>query len=110
MGLGATTLAIESCAVGTPSLWIGFDGNTVYKNRNESCRLQYDLPVFQRLIASGGVPLVESKEALLHQIETFLNNPDVNKKERENMLQTEYANAKDGKAGEKIVTLIDKLL
>jgi len=110
LGLGATTLSIEACAVGTPSLWIGFDGNTVYKDRRESCRLQYDLPVFKRLVASGGIPLVESREDLLRQIEIFLKNPDINKKERETMLQTEYANAEDGRAGERIVALIDGLI
>jgi hypothetical protein len=110
LGLGATTLAIEACAVGTPAAWIGFDGTTVYGDPTDYSRLQYDVSVFQRLIKTGGIPLLESKEALLTQIRVFLDTPDINKRERQAMLESEYANAEDGKAGEQIVEFIDSIL
>ena len=110
LGLGATTLSIEACAVGTPSLWIGFDGNTQHSNKNDSCRLQYNLPVFERIIKTGAIPLVESKEELLTTIQRFIKNPDVNKTERERMLRQEYTNAGDGKTAERIFALIEEIV
>jgi hypothetical protein len=110
LGLGATTLAIEACAVGTPAAWIGFDGKTVFGDPTDYSRLQYDVSVFQRLIKSGGIPLLENKEQLLRQIDIFLRDVDTNKDKRLAMLRGEYANAEDGKAGERIVEFIDRIL
>lgn len=110
LGLGATTLAIEACAMGTPACWIGFDGFAKYSDRRLSCRLQYDLAVFQRVIKSGAIDLVENKEALINWIEQALKNPDYNLKARETMLKREYFNAEDGLAGKRIADLAIKLI
>src|SRR3989344_1567796 len=110
LGLGATTLSIEACAMNTPACWIGFDGFTKYPDRRLSCRLQYDLAVFQRIIKSGAIDLIESKEALVGWIARCLKNPDYNLKAREEMLRREYFNAKDGLSGRRIADLAIKLI
>ena len=110
LGLGATTLSIEACAMNTPACWIGFDGFTKYPDRRLSCRLQYDLAVFQRIIKSGAIDLIESKEALVGWIARCLKNPDYNLKAREEMLRREYFNAKDGLSGRRVADLAIKLI
>ena len=110
LGLGATTLALEACAVDTPAVWIGFDGYTKYNDPKLSCRLQYDLAVFQRIIKSGGVPLVETPENLVSWIKENLENKEKNKEKRELLMKSEYFNFKDGLAGERIANLIINLL
>ena len=110
LGLGATTLSVEACAMNTPACWIGFDGFAEYPDRRLSCRLQYDLAVFRRLIESGAIDLIENKEALIGWIAQSLKNPDYNLKEREAMLKREYFNAKDGLAGWRVADLAIKFI
>ena len=110
LGLGATTLSIEACAMNTPACWIGFDGFTKYSDRRFSCRSQYDLAVFQRIIKSGAIDLIENKEVLISWIARCLKNPEYNLKERGEMLKREYFNAKDGLAGWRIADLAIKLI
>ncbi|HEY4519568.1 MAG TPA: hypothetical protein VJH33_00825 [Candidatus Paceibacterota bacterium] len=110
LGLGASTLAIEACAVGTPSLWIGFDGNVKYRDTDNSCRIQYDLPVFRRIVKTGGIPLVENEEDLLSAVQRYIEHPEQSKNARERMLMQEYANAKDGRAAERIFALAHTLV
>lgn len=110
LGLGASTLSIEACAVGTPACWIGFDGSVEYPDRRLSCRLQYDLAVFQRIIKSGAIDLIETKEELINWVARALRDQDYNLKLREEMLGREYFNAKDGLAGRRAADLAIKLL
>ncbi|MDD5547619.1 MAG: asparagine synthase (glutamine-hydrolyzing) [Candidatus Pacebacteria bacterium] len=104
-----STFCIEACMAGTPALWVGFDGYKKYPNIKDSYRYVYELDLFKRLLSSGGIPLVESPEMLVGQIEKYLKNRDLDKDKRQKLMDQEYFGL-DGHAGERIADLIIDLV
>ncbi|PIT92573.1 MAG: hypothetical protein COU08_01770 [Candidatus Harrisonbacteria bacterium CG10_big_fil_rev_8_21_14_0_10_42_17] len=104
-----STFCIEACLVNTPAIWIGFDGYKKHKNPLKSYRAVYDLDLFQRIIKTGAIPLVETLEELIKEIENYLASPEKDTAERKKMIHQEYGVA-DGYAGERIANyIIDQL-
>jgi hypothetical protein len=68
-----STLAIDACALGTPVIGIGFDGYQK-KPYGESVRRMFDFTHYHRIVELGGLRIAESEEALIAEINAYLQN------------------------------------
>lgn len=105
----ASTFCIEAALVGTPSVWIGFDGYHKYDKYEESTRIHYDYDVFQRIIKTGAVALAETPEELIVKTAGYLRDRNSIEIGRNLMIEKEYFKD-DGLAGERIAELAVKLI
>ncbi|TSC96854.1 MAG: hypothetical protein Athens071426_327 [Parcubacteria group bacterium Athens0714_26] len=100
-----STFCIEACLVGTPAIWIGFDGLVKYESYEESTRFQYDLDCFKRIIDTGAIPLAENFEELIILIKKYLLDKSLDREKRKKMIEQEYFKT-DGRAGERIAKMV----
>jgi hypothetical protein len=101
-----STIALESCIVGTPAIGIGFDG-IQHKPYSQSVRRFKDYTHFKPLIEMGAVTVAEDSQSLLKQISTYLLDPNLhysNRKKAADLLCYKC----DGKASERMFVAIKK--
>ena len=94
----ASTLAIDAAVLGKPVIFIGFDGG--HRPYWQSLRQYYDFDHQRFLINTGGVKLAASMDDLLKNIQNYLNDPDLDKKERKNVTDL-FCWKMDGRSGER---------
>lgn len=100
-----STFNIEAAFVGTPSIFIAFDGNRKYTDDKDSYQNVYKLDLFKRIEASGGIAYAYSERECLSELRRYLKNRDSDKEKREQMIRRINFQS-DGKAGERIARLI----
>jgi len=103
-----STFSLEACIVGSPSVWIGFDGYASLP-LEESYRYIYTLPLFTRLLKTGGIPLARTPEELVALIKNYLKNRNLDSEKRRDLIVQEYGNC-DGRAGERVFEVISKII
>ena len=103
----ASTLAIDAAVLGKPGVLIGFDG--ALRPYWQSLRQYYDYDHQRYLVDTGGVKLATDMNNFLKYIKDYLNNPNLDKKERETITDS-FCWKMDGKSGERVANvLIDEL-
>lgn len=86
-----STLSIDALMCDTPVILTSFDGSAEL-NYWESARRLIDYPHLKKLVALGGVEVVESFEQLNKQINKFIQNRDANKTMRAQTIRQQCAN------------------
>ncbi len=105
----SSSFSNEACLVNTPTMWIGFDGDTRYEKYEDSYRISYDIPMIQRLLKTKGIPLVESKDEMLGLVKEYLTDSSIHSEERQNFIKQEYE-VIDGSVAERTARLIEKVI
>ncbi len=96
-----STMGVEACAVGTPAIWLGFDGYSNYENPADSIRATLTLDHLKVCIESGGIRVAESQEDLIHWIGEYIKNKSLDLEKRKALIETLYYKP-DGHAAERI--------
>ncbi len=78
------TITLDAVALDKPVINIGFAVDEA-SDQNFAVDWMYEMDHYQPVIASGGVQLVHSMEALCHAIEQYLENPDQDAAGREQL-------------------------
>ena len=99
----ASTLAIDAAVLGKPVVFIGFDGNP--RPYWQSLRQYYDFDHQRFLINTGGVKLAANMDDLIRNVQNYLNNPDLDKKERKNVTDI-FCWKMDGRSGERVANFL----
>ncbi len=96
----ATTLGIDSLIFDKPQIAIDFDG---FQNKRytRSVRRYHHEDHMKKMIAYGGIWIVENTDELIEAINAYLDNPKIHAKERELMFRQQIM-FKDGKSGERV--------
>ncbi len=103
----SSSFSSEAVLLGTPALWIAFDGFTRYADHKDSYKYSYEIPLMRRLLSSGGIPLIENQEMLLKYIHDYLKDPSLDQEKRARFIEEEYAPA-DGHVADRVADLIVK--
>ncbi len=104
-----STFSNEACLVDTPAIWVGFDGYTTCDKTEDSYAFIYELPLFRRILKTGGIPLARNPDELISLVGQYLKNPALHKQERLALIEQEYFKS-DGLAGSRIVAQIEAVL
>ena len=104
----ASTMVIDISSFNRPLIGINFDGN---ENLSfyQGVAWTFSSTHFKTIMETGGVSLANSETNLIELINKYLNNPELNKDNREKIIQEQYG-AKDGKAGKRAGEYILKCL
>ena len=104
----ASSIAIDATACGTPVACVRFDAepNRTYAR---STRRLYDFTHLRRIVASGGVEMVDSPAVLLDFVERCLRDQDVNAEGRARLIR-EQCYRIDGNAAARMAEAIVETL
>lgn len=96
----ATTLGIDAAVFDRPEIVINFDG---YSKRpyTRSVRRFHNEDHMKKLIATGGVRVVEHPEGLVEWINRYLDDPSLDAEGRRKIIETQLVFT-DGKSGERL--------
>ncbi|PIT92569.1 MAG: hypothetical protein COU08_01750 [Candidatus Harrisonbacteria bacterium CG10_big_fil_rev_8_21_14_0_10_42_17] len=103
-----STFNIEACFVHTPSIWIGFGDIQGKVKREDSYRLAYDIPLYDRILDTEAIKFVETPESLVEQIQKYLKDKTLDEEKRKVLVEQEYS-ITDGRSGERIANLIESI-
>jgi len=105
-----STLNIEAAIMDVPAVNIVFEGKTDRKKRlRQSIDIDFNQVHNQRTIATGALKMCYNPEELITSINNYLNNPLLNKEQREVLVEQEAGPFK-GTAGKKIAEIMMNLL
>jgi len=105
-----STLNIEASIMDVPTVNIVFEGKTERKKRvRQSIDIDLNQVHNQRIIVTGALKMCYNPEELITSINDYLNNPSLNKKQREVLVEQEAGPFK-GTAGKKIAEIMMNLL
>lgn len=104
----ASTLAMDAIVFNKPVVFINFDGEE-RKPYLKSLRRFYDYDHQKSIIKSGGIKLANSPEDMILYLERYLNNPNLDKEERQRIAK-EKSWKLDGFSGIRLADLILRLL
>lgn len=104
----ASTMTIEGCIFNKPVINIAFDG---YKKKKGALSVSryYNQHHYKPITESGGVRLVKNEEELVHSLNEYFSNPDLDAEGR-SVVKNEQCVWLDGKSGERIAQYILKIL
>lgn len=109
-----STFNVEAAIFNTPSIWVGFDETTDYKNRSykegeASYSISYDSELCQRILKTGGIAFSETPEEMYEDINKYLKNRQLHSRERQILVESiNFRN--DGRAGERIADFIARTI
>jgi len=105
-----STLNIEASIMDVPAVNVVFEGKSDRKKSvRQSIEVDYDQVHNQRVIATGALRMCYTPQELITAINDYLNNPSLNKKQREYLAQQETGPHK-GTAAKNIAKIIIGLL
>jgi len=101
---GPSTILVDAIALNKPSIAVGFDG---FENKKyyESIKRLFDYSHMNKLLFTGAIKLAKNELELLKFINEYLNNPDLNKKERQDAINQQCFKL-DGKSSQRISEFI----
>lgn len=101
---GPSTILVDAIALDKPSIAIGFDG---FENKKyyESIARLFDYSHMNKLLSTGAVRLVKNESELIKFITTYLNNPNLDEKERKSAIIQQCFKL-DGKSSQRISEFI----
>ncbi|MDB5224644.1 MAG: hypothetical protein JWO43_266 [Candidatus Adlerbacteria bacterium] len=103
-----STLTLDAAANDKPSILIAYDGNAKLPYK-ESIAYIYERDHYQTVIKTGGVVLAHSHNELAQYIDTFVENPEHLRTERE-LLKVKLLYKLDGKSAERAGTAVVDML
>lgn len=103
-----STLTLDAAANDTPVILIGYDGDTTVAYWDSVARV-YEREHYTHVTDAGAAPLVKSHEELIAAINTFLEDPEYKRNEREELKRNMLFKT-DGKAAERVSGAILELL
>jgi hypothetical protein len=102
----SSTLCLDACMLDCPVINIGFDGSQDLPYE-KSARRGLDYIHMRKLLSLGGVKLVRSFAELQNQINSYLNDPGLDREGR-NLTVAQECGPADGRAAERVAdTLLD---
>lgn len=104
-----STMSLEAAAVGTPAIWIGFDGFKKYEKPEDSIKHSFKMDYLSRCLEGGGIRLAESAEGLIVTINEYLSDRNKDAEKRRALLEKIFYKP-DGRAAERLVEEIIRLL
>lgn len=103
----ASTMIIDAIVFDKPVILVGFDDSP--RPYHLSILKYYDYEHHRSILASGGVRLAKSPEALGRMVKDYLENPRLDEEGRRKIV-AEHCGAMDGKSGERLGEfLLEKL-
>jgi hypothetical protein len=104
----ATTLAIDSCALGCPVIGIGFDGRE-HQPYEQSVRRMFDFTHYSRLVEKGGLRIAESAEQMLEEVNAYLHDRTRDVEGRRLVVES-HLGSQDGHAWKRVLHVAHKLM
>mgnify|MGYP000321333089 CR=1 FL=1 len=104
-----SSVSIEASAFLKPIININFDGYKKRPPEKSIKRFEQTLTHFKHVLKTDAVRQANSEQELLQYLNEFFNNPDANRSNVEK-LRTKMCGTIDGKAGQRIVEHIMKML
>lgn len=105
---GGSTFAIDAAVLDKPVVCINFDG-TAKKGEVaywESVNRFYDAYThFEELLAQGGVRVARTPEALVREVQRYLDHPELEREGRSRIVER-FVGAADGHTGERLGALL----
>ncbi|MBI2055922.1 MAG: hypothetical protein HYT37_00895 [Candidatus Sungbacteria bacterium] len=101
--LCASTIAIDAAVFGAPAIGVAFSGTPA--SYWASPRRFYGYTHLKRVVKTGGIRLVGSKEELRREVDAYLRDPARDKKEREHMICQEDGFC-DAESSERVARII----
>lgn len=105
---GGSTFAIDAAVMDKPIVCIGFDGTTSQEKVPfwHSVKRFYDTYThFEVLMATGGARLANTPEELAEEINRYLKNPSLERKERKKIIEL-FVSPFDNKASERLSEIL----
>ena len=105
-----STLSIDAAVFKTPAICINFDDIESSQSYWESVSRLYDsFDHYEKLIATGGVKLPDSKAQLAEDINSYLENPELDSEGRQEIID-EFVAPFDGKASQRLAEKVGEEL
>ncbi len=104
----ASTLIFDSFACNTCFIGIGFDGRETQVPYNKSVRRMFEFEHYKNVSKIGGFYVAESIAELVTDVNNYLDNPEIHKKEREITLNQQIT-YHDGKNYERVIAAIKEV-
>lgn len=102
-----SSAAIDAVAFGKPVICLNFDGGVDLPYWFESDRMYDQFSHYIALIKTEGTALVSSREELVVAINEYIQNPDKDSRQRQDLLDL-FVEPLDGKAGKRLATVLVK--
>lgn len=100
----ASSISIDTAAVGTPVVAVAFDADPELPYER-SVRRYYDFTHLQNVVRSGGVFVARDAEALVEGIRRYLENPELDREGRARLV-AEQCYRLDGCSGERVARAV----
>jgi len=100
----ASTMTIDSAAMDCPVINVSFDGHTE-RNSSHSLSRIYTVQHFRHVLATGGTPLVKSREELIGAINAYLDDRSLDRAGRARIVK-DQCTIQDGHAGDRVASRI----
>lgn len=103
-----STMSLEAAAVGTPAIWVGFDGFKRYTDPKDSIKYSFEMDYLKRCLEGGGVRLAESPEDLIRAINEYLADRNKDADKRRQLLERTFYKP-DGRASHRLAQEVAQL-
>lgn len=104
-----STMSLEAAAVGTPAIWIGFDGFTKYEKAEDSIRYSFEMDYLKRCLGGGGIRLASDPAQLIVAINEYLGDRNRDSENRRILLEETFYKP-DGNASLRLARAVADLV
>jgi hypothetical protein len=103
----ASTMSLDAAALDTPVICIAFAGQR-HGEEDRFCRDVYRSEHYRHIVASGGVRLARDIDTIVTETTAYVRDRTRDRAGRQALVELEIG-AVDGRAGERIIALIERL-